>query len=86
MANEVGTLVALMLSCACLTYLTHKSWGVIMRRRSFSMRDMLVVCTLFAALMGLIVGLMNQDKDGMPRHLFWSDIYRLYGQNAQPEQ
>ena len=86
MAHELGMLLAFMLACVCLTYLSHKGWGVIRQRWRFGLRDLFVAFTLAAAVIGLIIGMASQDKDGIPRFSLAREIHRLYGPDSRPEK
>ncbi|MGE3243918.1 MAG: hypothetical protein AB7G28_06100 [Pirellulales bacterium] len=76
-------LIAFVLVCACLSYLVYHRWTAIRYRRRFSLFDLLVVVTLFAAAGGLVYGLRT-DKS-LRRHMWFHDFYEEWRED-QSEQ
>jgi hypothetical protein len=70
MANQFGLLVAFLLGCACLAYLSNAGWKFSTKRRRISLWDLFVLVTLVGCILGLIVGLPKEDTSGARPHFF----------------
>jgi hypothetical protein len=64
---EVAMFLTGMIVFACVIILSRQSFHVIYRRRRFSLRDLLVVFTLVAAIAGLMIGTSKENNEGIPR-------------------
>ena len=84
MANQFGLLVAFLLACACLTYLANAGWKFKTNRRRFSLWGLLVLLTLGDSILGLMIGLPQEDTSGGRPHRF--DYFQLVNsENADGE-
>jgi hypothetical protein len=66
-AFEVAMFLTGMIGFACVIILSRQSFHVIYRRRRFSLRDLLVVFTLVAAIAGPMIGMSKENNEGIPR-------------------
>jgi hypothetical protein len=65
LVHELGILTAWLIAIACLAYLSRNGFQVFKQQRKFSLRDILVLLTLAAALLGAFIGLNREEKDGL---------------------
>jgi hypothetical protein len=86
MAHEISMFVTAMVAFACLAVLSRQGYKVIKQRRQFSLRDMLIVVTLVAALAGLMIGMGKEEKDGIPRFRLSHELERQREAASQPEK
>ncbi|MEX2169842.1 MAG: hypothetical protein WD851_11070 [Pirellulales bacterium] len=76
MLHEIRMFATAMVAFASLVFLSHRWYNAIKLHRRFSLRDMLVFITFLAALTGLLKGMANQEKDGIPAFNFRAEFQR----------